>query len=356
MNRTPSFTVSGRRIGPETPPFVIAEISGNHNGDLSRALRLIEAAHAAGADAVKLQTYTADTITINHDSADFRISSGLWKGHTLYSLYQLAHTPWEWHPAMFELGKSLGIPVFSTPFDESAVHFLEQFNPPAYKIASFECTDIPLIKTVAKTGRPLFLSTGIATFDEIFAAIEAAQAAGAPNVLPFYCVSSYPAPVSECNLRTLQDMASRTTGMAGLSDHTLGHAVATASVALGAVAIEKHLTICRADGGPDAEFSLEPAEFSQLVKSTRDAWSALGAVTYEHTASEAPNIVFRRSLYIVQNIKRGEHFTSQNLRAIRPGYGLPPSRLQEFMGKRASRDIAFGTPLGFDMVDSDDFR
>jgi pseudaminic acid synthase len=349
MTATP-VTIAGRAIGPGQPPYVIAELSGNHNGDIGRAFAIMEAAAAAGADAVKLQTYTADTITIDHDGPGFTIAGGLWAGRTLHELYREAHTPWDWHPALFEKGRELGLAVFSTPFDFSAVDFLESLGAPAYKIASFELIDTPLVRRVAATGKPMIVSTGMADLAEIEAAVAAARAGGCDQLVVLHCTSGYPTPPCESNLLTLPDLARRLDVVAGLSDHTPGVAVAVAAVALGAAVIEKHVTLARADGGPDAAFSLEPAELAELVASCRTAWEALGRVNYARTESEKGNAQFRRSLYVVADMAAGDRFDAGNLRSIRPGFGLPPSRWDDVIGRRATRAIARGTPLAEDMV------
>jgi N-acetylneuraminate synthase len=347
----PEITIVGRRIGPGHPPYVIAEMSGNHNGDIKRAFVLLEAAKKAGADAVKLQTYTADTITIDHNGPGFRIEGGLWNGRTLYELYQEAHTPWDWHPQLFAKARELGIAIFSSPFDSTAIEFLEKLEAPAFKIASFEIVDLPLIQRAAKTGKPLIISTGIASLGEIAEAVEAARAAGGREIALLHCTSGYPTPPEESNLRTLPHLAEAFGVVAGLSDHTPGTAVPVAAVALGAALIEKHFTLRRADGGPDAAFSLEPEELAELVANCRTAWSALGKISYELEASEKGNKTFRRSLYAVQNIPAGGILTAENVRSIRPGYGLPPKHLPDVLGKRAGRAIARGTPLNWSLLE-----
>jgi len=342
--------INGREIGPGRPPYIVAEMSGNHNGDIGRALALIDAAKAAGADAVKLQTYTADTITIDHDGPEFRVHGGLWDGRRLYELYQEAHTPWEWHPRLFEHARAIGIDIFSSPFDPTAVELLESLDAPAFKIASFELIDIPLIEQCARTGKPLIMSTGLASPQEIAEAVEAAQGAGAGGVILLHCTSAYPAPASDMNLRTLPHLAAQHPVVVGLSDHTLGVTVSVAAVALGACFIEKHFTLSRAEGGVDSDFSLEPHELERLVKECREAWDALGVVSYDEAPSEAASRDHRRSLYVVADIAAGEAITAANVRSIRPGHGLPPKHLPEVLNKRASRDLRRGSPLDWSML------
>lgn len=347
-----SITIAGREIGTAHAPYVIAELSANHNGDLSRALEIMTAAKQAGAHAIKLQTYTADTMTIDHPGEDFQISGGLWDGYSLYDLYAEAHTPWDWHGALFAHGAELGITVFSTPFDASAVAFLEDLNVPAYKIASFEVIDLPLIACVAATGKPMIISTGMADLDEITEAVATAHAAGAGEIALLHCVSGYPTPHEEANLHTLADLAVRFEDtVIGLSDHTHGIGVAVAGVALGAAIIEKHVTMKRSDGGHDAAFSLEPDELADLVTNCHMAWQAGGVVGYGRKSSEIGSMVFRRSLYVVADMKAGDAFDENNLRSIRPGFGLPPKHLPEVLGRKAKSDTARGTALDWSLVE-----
>jgi len=345
-----NIIIAGRQIGPGQPPYIIAEMSGNHNGDINRAFALIEAAKNAGADAVKLQTYTADTLTIDHDSPDFQITGGLWDGKSLYELYEQAHTPWDWHGRLFAKGAELGITVFSSPFDHTSVDFLETLNTPAYKIASFEAIDLDLVKKVAATGKPLIISTGMSNESEISETVHTARNAGGQNLILLHCISSYPAQPADMNLQTVPDMAARFDVPTGLSDHTLGTSVSVAGVALGACVIEKHFTLARADGGPDAAFSLEPDELRELVDSCRDIHAALGTATYERSESERSNMVFRRSLYVVEAMRAGDEFSRTNLRSIRPGYGLAPKHLTAILGQKAACDIPRGTPMSIGLV------
>jgi N-acetylneuraminate synthase len=349
----PSHTeiaIAGRPIGPGHPPYVIAEMSGNHNGQIDRAFALIEAAKAARADAVKLQTYTADTITIDHDGPGFVIEGGLWNGRKLHELYQEAHTPWHWHPALFEKAREVGITLFSSPFEPTAVAFLEGLDAPAYKVASFEIVDTPLIAAMAATGKPLIVSTGLASPEDIADAVAAARGAGDGGIVLLHCTSGYPTPASQMHLRTMGDLAARHGALVGLSDHTMGTAVAVAAVALGACVIEKHFTLARADGGPDAAFSLEPGELARLTRDCRDAWEALGDVRYEEVEAEAAARDHRRSLYVVADVRRGEPLTPANVRSIRPGHGLAPKHLAAILGRPAARDLKRGEPLDWAML------
>ncbi len=347
---TEEFVIAGRKIGPGHPPYIIAEMSGNHKGDLARAVRLIEAAATAGADAVKLQTYTADTMTIDHDGPGFRLEGGLWDGRTLHDLYQEAHTPWDWHPALFDAARACGIAIFSSPFDATAVDLLESLDAPAYKIASFELIDLPLIRRVAATGKPMILSTGMSSLGEIQEAVTAAREAGSGAVMLLHCISAYPTPPEDANLRTIASLRTAFGVPVGLSDHTMGVTVPIAAVAMGAVAIEKHFTLARADGGPDAAFSLEQGELAELVRSTRIAWSALGRVDHGITPGEVGGRDLRRSLYVVRDIAAGEALTAASIRAIRPGYGLPPKYLPDLLGRPATRALYRGEPVDWSMV------
>jgi len=350
MTKAPQIVIAGRPIGPDHPPYVICELSGNHNGSLDRALAMVDAAAATGCDAIKIQTYTADTITLDVDRPEFRIHGGLWDGRSLHELYQEAQTPFEWHAALFERAARRGVTLFSSPFDETAVDLLADLGAPAYKIASFEAIDLPLIRYAARHGKPLIISTGMANLAEIAAARDAALEAGAAGVLLLHCVSSYPATFEDANLRTIPDMAARFSCPIGLSDHTPGTAAAVAAVALGARAVEKHFTLARADGGPDAAFSLEPAEFTALVRDCKDAFAALGGVNYDLLGSERGNLLFRRSLYVTADVKAGDVLSRANVRSVRPGNGLPPADLDRVLGRTAARDLTRGEPLDWSMV------
>jgi pseudaminic acid synthase len=347
---TNSFRISGRPVGPGNPVFIIAEMSANHNKDFDEAVRIIRAAKECGADAVKLQTYTPDTLTIDSDSDYFRIKEAPWKGETLYSLYKKAFMPWEWQPRLKEVAEENGIILFSTPFDKSSTDFLERMGVSVYKIASFELVDIPLIEYVASKGKPVIMSTGMATVDEMREAVDSARGAGTREIALLKCTSAYPAPPEEMNLKTISDLAVRFRVVSGLSDHTMGIAVSVASVALGACIIERHFTLSRARGGPDASFSIEPHEFKAMVDGVRTAEKALGTVDYELTEKEKASRVFRRSLFVVKDVRADELFTEDNVRSIRPGHGLPPKYLKEVVGKKAAMDIRGGTPLGWELI------
>ena len=340
-----NISIKGRKIGNNFPPYIIAEISGNHNGDINKALKLIEEAHAAGVDAVKIQTYTADTITIDHNSEEFRIEEGLWKGKYLHELYDEAHTPWDWHESLFEKGAELGLTIFSSPFDFTAVDFLEKFNVPAYKVASFELLDLPLVSYIASKKKPLIMSTGMANEREIKDAVNTAKRAGATEISLLHCVSGYPTPINETNLATIKSMSGNFNLPIGLSDHTLGTVVSTAAVSLNASIIEKHFTLDRSDKGPDSNFSLEPKELKKLVNDCKSAWEAIGIANFDVKPSEKPNLKFRRSLYAVQDINKGELITNQNIKSIRPGYGMHPKNITSIIGKKANRNIKRGTAL-----------
>jgi len=348
---TGSMAIAGRRIGTEFPVYLIAEVSANHNQDFKAAEDIVRAAKQAGADAVKLQTYTPDTMTIASDREEFRVSGGtLWDGRTLHDLYAEACTPWEWQPRLKKLAEELGMDCFSSAFDATAVDFLEQMDVPAHKVASFELVDIPLIQKMARTGKPLIMSTGMATVEEIEEALQTARAAGASQIALLKCTSAYPAPAEEMNLRTILEMAERFGVPVGLSDHTMGIAVPVAAVALGACIIEKHLTLSRSVPGPDSAFSLEPQEFKAMVDAVRTAEKALGQVHFGLSGKEEASRAFRRSLFVVEDLTKGEAFTAANTRSIRPGYGLHPRYLSEVLGKRAAREIKRGTPLSWELV------
>jgi pseudaminic acid synthase len=350
MKNIPSIHIAGRRIAIDAPPYVIAELSANHNGKLETALRIVEEAKKAGANAVKLQTYTADTITLNCDSEEFQIHGGLWDGKTLYQLYQEAHMPWDWHKPLFEHARQLGITIFSSPFDNTAVDLLEDLNAPAYKIASFEAVDLPLIKYVASTGKPMIISTGMADAEEIQDAIDAAREGGCKELAILHCVSGYPAPAEDYNLRTIPDMIQRFGLVTGLSDHTLNNTTAITSVAMGASIIEKHFTLDRSGGGPDDSFSLEPAELAALCRDSETAWAALGEVDYGRKSSEQSNVKFRRSLYFVQDLKAGDVITMNSVKSVRPGFGLAPKAFEDTIGKHVLVDITRNTPVSMDVL------
>lgn len=347
----PEISIAGRKIGSAHSPYVICELSGNHNGSLDRALAMIDAAAATGCDAIKLQTYTPDTITMDSQRPEFWLQGGLWDGKSLYQLYGEAHTPYEWHPMLFARAREHGVTVFSSPFDESAVDLLESLDTPAYKIASFEMIDLPLVAYIASKGKPIIMSTGMANLDEIEAAVSTARVHGATDIILLHCVSNYPAEIADANVRTVADLGARFNCPAGLSDHTMGTAASVAAIAVGASVIEKHFTLARSDGGPDAAFSLEPTEFSDLVRDCKAAHLALGKVHYQTLPSEQGSKQFRRSLYAVADIRAGELISKANVRSIRPGLGLPPVRLWELLGKRAACDINRGEPLSAAMID-----
>ena len=348
---TPTFEIAGHKIGADHKPFVIAELSANHLGKIDRALETMEVAARCGADAIKIQTYTPDTITIDHDGPGFVIVGGLWDGRSLHELYAEAQTPFEWHAELFAKAKSLGIPLFSTPFDHSAVDLLESLDAPAYKIASFEITDLPLIARVAKTGKPMIMSTGMANLAEIHEAVRTARENGVGGMAVLHCLSSYPAPIDQADLLTVPHLATAFNTVPGLSDHTPGTACAVAAVALGARVIEKHFTLSRDDGGPDGDFSLEPDEFKRLVEDCHNAQAAIGNVRYDLAGCERGSITFRRSLYVVKDVAAGEPFTADNVRSIRPGHGLQPKHYYDILDRPAARALKRGDPLAMDMVD-----
>lgn len=344
--------ISDREIGSNFPPFIIAEMSGNHNQSLDRALAIVDAAAQAGAHALKIQTYTADTMTLDLSEGEFVIndSSSLWAGKTLHKLYDEAHTPWEWHAPIFERARKLGLIPFSTPFDETAVDFLESLQVPCYKIASFEMTDLPLIRKVAATGKPMIISTGMSTAAEIDETVRTARLAGCSDLILLKCTSTYPATPTDTNLRTIPNLREWSGCEVGLSDHTMGIGAAVAAIALGATVVEKHFTLARGDGGVDSAFSLEPDELHALVTETERAWQALGKVSYGASGSEKKSLAFRRSLYAVRDIAAGETLTAANIRAIRPGLGLPPKYLERILGKQARHSIKRGTPISWDVL------
>lgn len=351
MAALPSIQIAGRRIALDEPPYVIAELSANHNGNLHTALQIIDEAKKAGADAVKLQTYTADTITLKCTSEDFQIHEGLWHGRTLYDLYEQAHMPWEWHAPLFAHARKLDITMFSSPFDNTAVDLLEDLNAPAYKIASFEAVDLPLIKYAARTGKPLIISTGMADAEEIQEAVEAARSGGCKELAILHCVSGYPAPAADYNVRTIPDMIERFRLVTGLSDHTLDNTTAIVSVGLGSSIIEKHFTLDRGGGGPDDSFSLEPNELADLCRACRIAWSTLGSVDYGRKSSEEANVKFRRSLYFVKDLKLGDVITPDAVRSVRPGFGLAPRHIEAIIGKRVKRAVYANTAVTLDSLE-----
>ena len=342
--------IDNRNIGDDHPPYVIAEMSANHNGDINNAFKIIDMAKDSGADAVKLQTYKPDTITLDIKTSDFMIEGGLWDGQSLYELYESAYMPWEWHKPLFDYAKAKNITIFSSPFDFTAVDLLEDLNAPAYKIASFEAIDIPLIKYTAQTKKPMIISTGMANQEEILEAIEAAYEGGCKELAILHCVSGYPAPPEDYNLKTISDMKLRHEIPIGLSDHTIDNATAIASISLGASIIEKHVTLDRAGGGPDDSFSLEFNELKSLCANIRTAWQSIGEVNYNRKSSEQGNIKFRRSLYFVSNLKKGDVINKDDIRSIRPGYGLRPSHFDAIIGRKTSRNVNYGDPVKFDDI------
>jgi N-acetylneuraminate synthase len=345
-----AFQIDGVSIGPNFQPYVIAELSANHNGQIDRAMAIIAAAKAAGASAVKLQSYRADAITIDHDGPGFRIEGGLWDGQTLYDLYKGAQMPWDWHRPLFDYAREIGITIFSSPFDEAAVDLLESLNAPAYKIASFEIVDLPLIRYAASMGKPLIISTGMASEIEIREAVDTARDAGCQGPVVLHCVSGYPAPSRDYNLRTMVDIGKRFDVLTGLSDHTIDNVTSLAAIALGGCVIEKHVTLDRSGGGPDDSFSLEPNELAALVRDAGIAWEALGEVSYERQASESNNAQYRRSLYVVKPIRAGEIIRPEHIRSIRPGFGLAPGLYDQVVGRKALCDAPFGTPVSWELV------
>lgn len=346
-----TFSISGRQIGAAYKPYIIAEVSANHNGDLAKALQTIDAAADAGASAVKIQTYTADTMTIDCDLPDFQINGGLWDGYKLYDLYKWAETPYEWHKVLFDHARSRGITLFSTPFDESAVDLLESLGAPAYKVASFELTDTPLIRYIAATGKPMIMSTGMASLEEVSEAVEAARSGGCNELVLLHCISSYPAPMDQANIRQMASLKRAFGVTVGLSDHTLGTVASVAAVSLGACVIEKHFTLSRDDKGPDSEFSIEPDELRQLVDDADNAWAALGSEEFTRQKAEEPNRRFRRSLYFVNDLPAGHVICEQDIRRIRPGFGLAPKFYDEVLGRTLSAPVNRGTPVKWEAFD-----
>jgi pseudaminic acid synthase len=339
------ISIAGRKIGAAHPPYVIAEMSANHNGNIETAFKIIEEAKKSGADAIKMQTYTPDTLTLKCDLPDFQITDGLWAGRTLYDLYEWAHTPWDWHKPLFNRARQLGITMFSSPFDNTAIDLLEDLNAPAYKIASFEAVDLPLIKYAASTGKPMIISTGMADAEEIQEAIDAAREGGCKQLAVLHCVSGYPAPAEDYNLRTIPEMMARFGLVTGLSDHTLDNTTAITSVAMGASIIEKHFTLDRSGGGPDDSFSLEPADLAALCQGAKTAWQAMGRVDYGRKSSEQGNVKFRRSLYFVKDLVAGAVITADAIRSVRPGYGLAPRYLEKIIGMRLKSSVIKNTPV-----------
>jgi N-acetylneuraminate synthase len=344
-------SIAGREISAKMPPYIIAEISANHNGNIERAKQSILAAKQAGASAVKIQTYTPDTMTIDVDNDDFKIPEGLWKGYNLYQLYSEAYTPFEWHASLFTYAKEVGITLFSSPFDETAVDLLSSLDVPAFKVASFELVDVPLIRYIAKQGKPMLMSTGMASYDEIATALEAARSSGCNEIALFHCISSYPAPMSQADLNSILSLRNKFNVQIGLSDHTLGNTAAIVATALGASLIEKHFTVSRAQKGPDSEFSIEPDELKQLITATRDAFIALGSGDEKRADVESQSMRFRRSLYFVKPLKKGEKVLPEHVRRIRPGFGLEPKYLDDIIGKTVTLDVKIGDRVSWDLLE-----
>ncbi len=344
------FEINKRRISRESEPYIIAELSANHNGSLEKAKNSIKAAKLAGADAVKIQTYTPDTMTIKCNKPDFLIKEGLWKGYTLYDLYAEAHTPFEWHEELFLYAKTIGLTLFSSPFDETAVELLNDLNVPAYKLASFELCDLPLIKCIARKKKPILMSTGMGSFDEINDAVKTAKENGCDDILLFHCISSYPTPVEEAKLKNLLFLKEKFEVEVGLSDHSFGNTAAIASIALGAVAIEKHFTLNRSEKSPDSEFSIEPSELSELKKITTQTWLALGSSSFERPKIELKSKIFRRSLYFINDLKKGQVINTNDIRRIRPGYGISPKYEELIIGKKVSKNVSRGEPVKWDLI------
>jgi N-acetylneuraminate synthase len=348
--RNDNMKINGREIGRNVPPYVVAELSANHNGNIERAFEIIKSARDSGADAIKIQTYTADTMTLDCDSKDFIIDDGLWKGRTLYELYKWAETPYEWHKEIFDYANKIGITCFSTPFDETAVDLLEDLNTPAYKVASFEIIDIPLLRYIATTRKPIIISTGMANLEEITEAVEVVKECGCTDIALLHCISSYPAPLEQSNLKVIEDLRKKFNLTVGLSDHTMGIIASVTSVALGASIIEKHFTLDRTDKGPDSDFSIEPNELSDLCKLSKDAWKALGKADYRIKDAESNNIKYRRSIYVVKDMSPGDVITRENIRRVRPGYGIMPKHFDSVIGKSVNRKIQKGQPLKWDFI------
>lgn len=344
------ITIDGTKIGPNYKPYIIAELSANHNGSINKALKGIEVAAQCGVDAIKIQSYSPDSMTIDCDKDDFQIKGGLWDGYKLYDLYTWAQTPFSWHQQLFDKAKEVGVTLFSTPFDESAVELLEHLNTPAYKVASFEVTDLPLIKRIAQTGKPIIISTGMANLEEITDAINTAKENGCTELVVLHCISAYPSPIEQSNLATITDISKKFDVISGLSDHTLGTVASVTSIAMGASLIEKHFTLDRGDKGPDSEFSLEPIELKRLVEETRAAYQAIGHASFERKPVEEASMKFRRSLYFIDDLKKGDVITEKNIRRIRPGYGLKPKYFLQVVGKVVKKDISRGTAVSWELI------